>query len=428
MARLRYIRLSPHRPAVVDGNVEWRPVINQIEHPRIPVLVWENASPWREANLWAMQRVMEREVHPDTVRANMNSLLMYARWLEETDTSWWDFPVKKADRCLVRFRGFVIKMRDADTIAPSTASQRMRDVINFYRWLQASSFLKSSWPLWQERTINIRFVSSVGFERTMSVQTTDLHIPNRKSIGEKLEDGLLPVSAADRDQIISFVHSNGSWELYLLLTLGFYTGMRIGTLCDLKIDTIRNATPEPLNPNMYRIAVGPGARPSVKTKFGVTGSPWITAEHRDLLLRYIVSPRRQVRVKKATADSKNLVFLTKNGNPYVSGDSERSSAINVEVHTMRRKAAAQRLKVFQGFYFHRSRATFATQLTSILLPIAGVAPTLGVVMEAMLHKDEMTTLKYIKFVQRSPMKEAMANEFTKAFMGAIEAKDQTDEG
>ncbi|WLH29934.1 site-specific integrase [Pseudomonas canadensis] len=428
MARLRYIQLTQHRSAVVGGKVEWRPLINHIGQPRVPVLVWENGEPWREANLWAMHRVMEREVHADTVRANMNSLLMYARWLEETGTSWWEFPAKKADRCLVQFRGFVIKMRDADTIAPSTASQRMRDVINFYRWLQASSFLKSSWPLWQERTINIRFVSNVGFERTMSVKTTDLHIPNRSSVGEKLESGLLPVSAADRDQIIRFVHGNGSWELYLLLTLGFYTGMRIGTLCDLKIDTIRNATPEPLTPNMYRIAVGPGAQPKVKTKFGVTGNPWITREHRDLLLRYIVSPRRETRVKKATADSKDLVFLTKNGNPYVSGCSERSSAINVEIFSMRRKAATQGLKIFQGFYFHRSRATFATQLTSILLPIAGVAPTLGVVMEAMLHKDEMTTLKYIKFVQRSPMKEAMANEFTKAFMGAFKATDQTDEG
>jgi hypothetical protein len=56
-----------------------------------------------------------------------------------------------------------------------------------------------------------------------------------------------------------------------------------------------------------------------------------------------------------------------------------------------------------------------------LLPIAGVAGTLAMVKEALLHKDESTTLKYIKFVQHSPIKEAIANEFTKAFMGIFTA-------
>ncbi|MNL79750.1 hypothetical protein D3C87_2064230 [compost metagenome] len=42
---------------------------------------------------------------------------------------------------------------------------------------------------------------------------------------------------------------------------------------------------------------------------------------------------------------------------------------------------------------------------------------LALVKNALLHKDEATTLKYIKFVEKNPAKIAMANEFSKSFLG-----------
>ncbi|MGP5479946.1 tyrosine-type recombinase/integrase [Pseudomonas helleri] len=417
MARIRHIEHSPRQFEIVREKVIWTETKRRKPISAMPVLFWNDSSPWREANLWAIERAANGQVSIDTVRSNMTSLLMYANWLEMTGTDWWHFPVKKSERCLVLFRGFVVHQRDNDVIAPSTASQRMRDVISFYRWLRAANFLKSEWPLWQDRNVSIRFTTDVGFERTMMVQTTDLAIKNRRASGVDLEDGVTPVSPVDRDTILKFVRQHGSWEIFLLLTLGFFTGMRIGTLCDLKIDSLKRATREPLAPNLYRLFVGPGARPTVKTKFDVSGHCWITAEHLDLMLRYAESPRRVARSSKAVSGNTELLFLSKNGNPYVRPNTQRSSSVNVEMHALRKKAKNHSVTALDGFYFHQTRATFATQLATALLPLVGVAGTLALVKEAMLHRDESTTLKYIKFVQQSPIKEAIANEFTKAFIG-----------
>ncbi|MBA6100320.1 MULTISPECIES: site-specific integrase [Pseudomonas] len=417
MARLRHIEHFPRQYEILGENVVWTETKRREPISSMPVLFWNDSSPWREANLWALERADSGDVSIDTVRSNMTSLLMYANWLEASGTDWWHFPLKKSERCLVMYRGFVVRQRDNDVIAPSTASQRMRDVISFYRWLRAANFLISDWPLWKEHNISIRFTTDVGFQRTMMIQTTDLAIKNRRRSGVHLEDGVTPVSSVDRDAILEFVKQHGSWEVFLLLTLGFFTGMRIGTLCDLKIDSLRRATREPLAPSLYRIAIGPAARPTVKTKYDVSGHCWITAEHRDLILRYADSSRRISRANKAKNYDSELIFLSKNGNPYVRTNTQRSSSVNVEMHELRKKAKVHGITAFEGFYFHQTRATFATQLATALLPLVGVAGTVGLVREAMLHRDESTTLKYIKFVQQSPIKEAIANEFTKAFMG-----------
>jgi signal transduction histidine kinase len=53
--------------------------------------------------------------------------------------------------------------------------------------------------------------------------------------------------------------------------LAFFTAMRLGSICDLKVQTLEYAVPDPAAPGLYRLAVGPGASPPVHTKFGVTG-------------------------------------------------------------------------------------------------------------------------------------------------------------
>ena len=51
------------------------------------------------------------------------------------------------------------------------------------------------------------------------------------------------MSAVDRDAILDFAKQNASSELYLMLALGFFTGMRLGTICDLRIDTLEQSIP-----------------------------------------------------------------------------------------------------------------------------------------------------------------------------------------
>lgn len=427
MARLRHIRYTPHRCQVED-EVQWAPHPKAAAIHGLPQIIWNDSSPWREANLWALQRATEHEVSIDTVRANMTSLLTYATWLEDTGTEWWSFPVRKADRCLVQFRGYLIQARDQERLSPSTATQRMRDVINFYRWLSATGLLSSDWPMWQERIIGIHLTNAVGFQRTLMVKTTDLAIKHRTPSTERLEDGLLPVSASDRDLILEFAREHATWEMFIMLTLGFYTGMRLGTICDIKEKTVQDAIPEPNISGLYKISVGPAARPSVATKFGVSGSVWITESHLELLRAYIESPRRQARKNKASLEHKELVFLTRYGNSYARDQTGRSSALNVEMHSLREKAKREGFYTLDGFHFHVTRCTFATQLAQMLIPISGAVNALAIIKEALLHKDEATSLKYIKFVERTPAMAEAANAFTRAFLGVVSSRDdRTDD-
>ncbi|HDQ4464495.1 TPA: site-specific integrase [Pseudomonas aeruginosa] len=416
MARLEYINYTPTHLFFKDGKLQRRAARNESQIARLPQLFWQDGTPWREANLWAQQRATESTVDIKTVISQAGSLAYYASWLEKEQINWWDFPARKADRCLIRFRGELIRRRDSGSLAPSTTAKRMRDVISLYRWLSKSKLLVPEWPMWTDKQAKLIIQNKYGFERTMTIPTTDLAIKNGSRPGERLEDGLLPVSAADRDVILTFAREHASTELYLLLTLGFYTGMRIGTLCDLKIQTLNNAVPDPAAEGLYRLNVGPGAVPSVSTKHGVTGQVWITKMHLEVLSEYYYSTRRLLREAKASPEHKSNIFLTRFGNPYIKLKGSQSSAINVEMHSIRKKASAHNIKSMSGFHFHQSRCTYATELAKLIIPIAGSINALAIIKHALLHKDEATTLKYIKFVERSPAKIAFANEFTKSFL------------
>lgn len=419
MARLESICFIPHRSSVIDRSVIWSPVSGGNVINGLPQLFWEDGSPWREANLWAQERATSTDVSLKTVQSNITALQSYANWLEETGTKWWDFPLKKSDRCLVRYRGALIRARNEGKVAPSTASQRMAALVRFYRWLYSSGLVSPDWPMWHERVVGIHLVDHVGFTRTVAVKTTDLSIRNRKAVGEKLEDGLLPVSVKDCDSLLLFAKENASEELFLMLSLGFFTGMRLGTLTDLRIETLDHAMPDSSGEELYRLWVGPGASPPVHTKGDVTDYIHITRTHLDALREYFYSVRRLTRQALASPKNRNLVFLTRFGNPYSSRGSDKSPAINVEMHALRARGTSQGVEVLRHFHFHQTRCTFATELARLAISAGGAINAVAIVKEFLLHKLEQTALRYIKFVEKTPIKEEAANAFTRSFLGVV---------
>lgn len=277
MATLERIHFIPHNLDCSGKHVTYSASKSRPSLDGLPQIFWAGYAPWREANLWAMERATTGETSLKTITSNMNGLLNYAKFLELRELQWFEFPARKAERCLVLYRGALIKMRNAGQISPSTASEYMRNCIMFYQWVKNRELLAPHVSLWREKSYTVKFFDQVGFERTINGTTTDLSIPNRKRPGHNLEDGLLPVSEKDRDAILDFAAENSTPELYLMLSLGFFTGMRLGSICDLKIQTLENAVPDPSANGLLRIAVGPGASPPVHTKFDVTGQIWISA-------------------------------------------------------------------------------------------------------------------------------------------------------
>ncbi|MCQ4284810.1 site-specific integrase [Stutzerimonas stutzeri] len=421
MARLESVTYVPHRSEVIDASIKWLPTQLGSTIQDLPQVFWSTGIPWREANLWLMFQATSKNVDIRTVHNKAFCLHAYAQWLEQTKTNWWDFPWRESDRCLFRFRKFLIHSRNSSTIAPSTASQRIRVAVQFYRWLSSTKLISTDWPMWKERTIGIHFNDTFGFDRTLLVSTTDLAIPNRRAVGIRLEDGLIPVSARTRDSILNFAKAHASEELFLLLTCGFFTGMRIQTLADLRIETLERAIPDPAHPELLRLTVGPGASPPVKTKFDVTGQIWISKVLLDRLWLYATSVRRLKRVAKASNENKNLLFLTRFGNPYAQRGTDKSTAINVEMLGLRRTIYANNSKLLEGFKFHQTRCTFATQLARLAIANGGGISAIAIVKEALLHKDEATSLKYIKFVESTDLKSTIMDEFTRAFLGITDS-------
>lgn len=422
MAKIAYIKYSPHRFILHNRRVEWLSVTDFPVIQGLPQLIWNDSKPWRQVNSWALERATGAGVSLKTVQSNLTALHSYANWLEQTQTDWQDFPLKKAHRCLVRYRGALIEARNEGRIAPSTASHRMSAVVQFYRWLHANNLLAPGTRLWTERSVPISLSDNEGFERTIRVQSTDLAIPNRSPPGERLEDGLLPVSVEVRDVLLALAKENSSDELFLMLTLGFYTGMRLGTICDLRIETLERAVHDPASPHLYRIGIGPGAHPPVHTKFGVTGHILITKAHLDGLLTYAYSVHRLKREAKATPANKNLIFLTRFGNPYARGSSDKSAAVNVEMHRLRKTARFKGVVALHSFYFHQSRCTFATELARLAIRLGGAINAISTVKTCLLHKNEATALRYIRFVERMPIKQEMGDAFTRQFLGLFQAK------
>jgi hypothetical protein len=113
MANLEVVRFSPKRCSVSDERVQWFAVSGARAIDRLPQIFWSNGSPWREANLWLLERSRLRDVDPKTVASNATALHGYAMWLESSGVEWWDFPQLRKERCLVRYRGALIEAREA---------------------------------------------------------------------------------------------------------------------------------------------------------------------------------------------------------------------------------------------------------------------------------------------------------------------------
>lgn len=422
MASLELISYVPHRPVVgIDGTVSWerdagcRPIKN------LPQLFWGTGTPWLEANMWALERANKGKTDIKTVQSNLRHLHKYAEWLEAEKADWRHFPINERDRVLIRWRKHLIDLRDKyGLLAPSTATHRMNATINFYRFARVNDLIGADSPMWQERQVLRRFHDAHGFERTMLLSSTDLAIPNRARHGLRLEDGLTPLSKDQMHELLAFAgqESKVSRELYLILQLGFFSGARIETITDLKKGSLNNAVADTVTPGLIYVAVGPGHKPHVATKFDVRGRIMLPAWLFQALDEYVTSTARLKREAIAPPENKDLIFLTRFGGRYADRESGSGTAIGRAMVDLRRKAVNAGMTFAKHFHFHMTRATFGTWLTATLLDRGFAAKAvLTFVSDAMLHKDIETTLRYIKFVEQNPIKIEVANEFTQAFLG-----------
>ncbi|WP_158611785.1 site-specific integrase [Guyparkeria sp. SCN-R1] len=409
MARLERIHYQPMRfDRITSDDLPWvaddtRPSISDL-----PQIYFSDGEPWVEVNSYALDRV-EMGKSIKTVVSDMGHLRAYADWLEDEDLDWRYFPKKKARRCVFRFRGHLVGQREEGDLSPSTASARMNAVERFYRWAKKEDLLEQG-RLWDDHTVTVSMTTEVGLRRSFPVEKSELSIPNRKRHGDGLEGGLLPVSEESSRTLLEFLRGEGMVELYLMFLIGFTTGARSETIRTLRTSTLDIARPDPSDPNLMRVPVGPPT--PVKTKQGVSGEILFPLGLIRQLEKYRTSIRRLERESKAAVEDKSLLFLTRVGREYT------DNSFTDQMSKLKKRLRAAGHKHYDRLKFHQSRASFGTWTVSRMLDQGHNPKTiLEFVRMAMLHKDTKTTWEYITFVQHSPMKEDLSTRFFDFFSG-----------
>ena len=384
---------------------------------KLPQLFWSDGRPWLAACEFGLSKLRDSNCDMKTISSSMGHLRAYASWLEASQVDWRDFPKRKRDRCLFKYRGFLIEQRDQGRLAPSTTTTRMSSVIQFYRWARAYGWIERK-ELWEDQTKAVRFHTTVGLARTLAVLSSELSIPNRKRSRLTLEGGLLPVENKTRNLLLQYLKKKEMIELFLMLLIGFFTGARSETIRTLRLVSIEHPKEDPSLPGVPMIAVGPGT--GVKTKSGVSGDIPFPMPVLEALRDYATSPRRLFRQAKASQEDQGLLFLTERGNWY------SETTLTKLISRMREQLVSEGLVQFKEFKFHQSRATYGTQLMRLAMDnLPSQTDAICFVRDAMLHADESTTWKYVKFIEQAPLREKFSGEFFNLFTGVSDSNESS---
>lgn len=388
---------------------------------RIPQIIWKSGEPWSEVNVWLLSRarsLLSGLLKEETVGANGKDLLAYADWLEAADVQWWQCHPKDDLRPLNLYRGHLVRSYEEGRISPTLASRRMATLKALYRWLLSEQILSPGFPLWSERKVRIAYQDVFGFQRHIQSVKTSLDIQASKRVGQApLEDGLQPVSVEVRDAILSLAYRRCSTELFLMLSLGFWSGLRLGTVTRLKVQTIEGAVAVQNCADLKTISVGPLANPPVHMKHGQSSDGIVVpTKLLEQLLDYSVSLARGKRVALAKPEHKHVLFLSKFGNPYGSTGSDRSATVNAEMSRLKRMARQEGLHI-DDFKFHCSRATFATMWANAARANNSLHEFMPTLKRMMAHKYDRTTERYIEWVEREEVRAAVMDEYAKTMFG-----------
>lgn len=410
MARLEHIHHVFFGATVgSEGELQWE---EELKKPieGLPQIFWKDCTGWDEANVWSVEKADTPNIKIETVDRSMKHLVKYASWLEKKELDWRHFPIKKSAQVLTRFRKHLLDELKLGSFAASSAAACMRSCIQFYRWANTHDLVGVRHPLWVDQAVVVSYFDATGFKRSVVRLSTDLRIPNAKRVGVRLEDGLLPLRAEHMNQLLSYTVEHEAEELHLLLSIGFFTGARVGTVTTLTVQSIHTAREDPMTPGLYLLTVGPGT--GISTKFDVQGSLLVPSALLEDLKRYATSSSRLLREAKALPSHKGALFLTRYGKPYAV-----STAVRL-THKMRQRAVRAGLHFMRRFHFHQCRATFGTWLLELLFECGlSTADAIGFLRDAMLHKDESTSITYVRFRENSRGKQKVAAAYNAAFTG-----------
>jgi integrase len=354
------------------------------------------------------------------------ALRAYYQFLEDKGLSWDKFPPVKRLKPTYLFRSHLLKQIKQGTLAHSTASVRMNQIVSYYKWLMHDGYLYVKNE--KEAPFKMEFVSVQNsgmlahISPTFIVETSDLRIKVPRDADSK---NIRPLSPLSRDAlgILTQHLPQTSEELRLQALLAIDTGMRVEEVATLTLDALDTATPLAESQHRFEILLCPRST-GVQTKFRKTRTVEISSDLLQSLNEYRISERRLRRVAKmsekikqldsgATPFAQKTVEILEHGERheplFVSQQGNPATGKSIEARWVEFRAEIRKVEPSFTHRFHDLRATYGTyRLSDLLEAKLPVVDCMELLMGWMGHKDETTTWKYLRFLKR---KEAFKVKF-----------------
>ncbi|NNN70763.1 site-specific integrase [Vibrio sp. 3-2(1)] len=354
------------------------------------------------------------------------ALQAYYQFLEDKGLAWDALPPIKRLKPTYLFRSHLLKQIKNGELAHSTASVRMNQIVNYYKWLMHDGYLKIKNK--KEAPFKMEFVSvqNTGMlahiSPTFTVETSDLRIKVPKDASSKNIRPLSPLSQESLSILTQHL-PNASDELRLQVLISIDTGMRIQEVATLSLNALDTATPLVESEHRYEIVLSPQST-GVQTKYSKQRRVEISSELLTTLNEYRTSERRIKRLNKLNAQLESLpedkpslkqetierlelcerhepLFVSEQGNPV--------TAKSIEARWTELRTSIKKTSPSFIHRFHDLRSTYGTYRLNDLLE-AGLTPMecMELLMGWMGHRNESTTWKYLRYLQR---KEAFKVKF-----------------
>lgn len=401
--------------------------------PKMPVILQSDGLPWDIGNAYLLGQLEKPSLsNMKTLTARATHLKYYLQYLEDTGQHFLDLPKKYYERAPQKFSVFMKQALNDHEFSAEHINNILSTVAHFYTNIRYES-LVAEVSLENEPFTPIRktvlTTNRVGLVRSIQTVTNDLRIKSsRRPVPQlgKLRDGgsLRPLTPEEQKVIGEGFRKNyASIELQLMIRVALETGARQQTVCTLSIGCIKRAFEElDASPSMDNVIINTGQRYKADTKGGRLNRLIFRRKLINDLITYIYCERAEKRQSRQNSfyfeTDENYVFLTRDGNPYLTAQREIQdrqdpmAAWNINVPLMVPKngqSLRNELKRFiariqkdepgfNSFSFHDLRATMGMNVVRALrgkgYPDSKIFDH---VRQRLNHSDIKTTELYLNF-------------------------------
>lgn len=314
--------------------------------PKMPVILQSNGLPWDIGNAYLLGQLLNPTLSGiNTLASRATHLKFYLQYLEDTNQHFLDLPRLLHERAPYKFKIFMTNVVYNHDYSAEYINNIMSSIAHFYSNIRYESLIHEQHiknEPFNSVKKTIMVTNHLGLARSLDVMTNDLRIKSsRRPMPEhgKLRDqGSLRPLTPEEQEILSKYLQNGitSIEIELMIRIAIETGARQQSICTLSIECIMRAYEYLESNNTFDIAViNAGRKFKTDSKNGKLNKLIFKRDLINDLVIYITCERANERRNKENSfygdTIDNYVFLTRNGNPYLSAQRELHDRRNPDV-------------------------------------------------------------------------------------------------